>query len=375
MKKLLSVVLAGILLSTFIITCQKNGTQNMKQAEPKIFYVGTYTDGESEGIYKYRLFPGGRMEALGLSAKTENPSFLAKSPEDKFLLAVNEVKNDDGVGSVASFLISDDKLKLMSSRSSGGAHPCFVAVNEENVVITANYTGGNVGLLGLMDQGRLSDLMAVQQHEGQGTTERQQGPHAHSAWFKPATRQIISVDLGTNELWFSGYDLQDGSLSFTEADKLAMEPGAGPRMLAYHPNNKWIYVLNELNSTVSLVTQAEGEYGLTASFNTLPEGYSEPNTGAHLIISSDGKFLYSSNRGHDSIAVFEIAKDGSLKLLGHKSTGGKGPRHFSFSPDEKLILVANQHSNNIVSLKRNAQTGMLKYANQIEALTPVCLVF
>lgn len=114
---------------------------------------------------------------------------------------------------------------------------------------------------------------------------------------------------------------------------------------------------------------------MTASFNTLPEGYSEPNTGAHLIISSDGKFLYSSNRGHDSIAVFEIAKDGSLKLLGHKSTGGKGPRHFSFSPDEKLILVANQHSNNIVSLKRNAQTGMLKYANQIEALTPVCLVF
>lgn len=347
----------------------------MKQAEPKTFYVGTYTNGDSEGIYKFRLFSSGRMEALGLVAKTENPSFLAMSPDEKFLLAVNEVKNDDGTGTVASFLVSEDKLKLMSSRSSGGAHPCFVAINEENVVLTANYTGGNVGLLGLMDQGRLSDLMAVQQHEGHGTTDRQKGPHAHSVWFKPATRQIISVDLGTNELWFSGYDLQDGSLSFTEADKLAMDPGAGPRMLAYHPNNKWVYVLNELNSTVSLVTQTDGEYVLTSSFSTLPDGYTEPNTAAHLIISSDGKFLYASNRGHDTLAVFEISPDGSLKLLGHKSTGGKGPRHFTFSPDEKLILVANQYTNNIVSLKRDSQTGMLKYANQVEALTPVCLVF
>ena len=372
----LSTKLSILLLSSlFIINCQPSGKQVMQNSEPTSFYVGTYTNGTSEGIYKYQVYPGGRMKSLGLAVATENPSYLALSSDEKFLVAVNEIKNDDGVGTVESYLISEDTLKLMNRRSSGGAHPCFVAINEENVVLTANYTGGNIGLLVLGEQGRLSDLLAVQQHTGQGTTDRQKAPHAHSTWFKKATRNLISVDLGTNELWFSSYDLDSSSASFGEAEKLAMEPGAGPRMLAYHPNNKWVYVVNELNSTIALVTQTDGDFELGPSFSALPKDYSEPNTCAHLLISSDGNYLYASNRGHDSIAVFAIHADGSLELLGNKSTGGQGPRNFSFSPDEKLLLVANQTSNNIVSLKRDAKTGRLKYAHQIKAPTPVCLIF
>lgn len=341
------------------------------------FYLGTYTNGASQGIYKYELNAQGTVRQIGLAASSENPSFLAFSSDKKFLVAVNEVKNLDNVGTVESYLVFEDTLILLNRQSSGGAHPCFVNVNAEGYVLTANYTGGNVGLLKLEDAGPLTELLDVQQHTGQGGTDRQAGPHAHSVWFNLVDGGVISIDLGTNELWFSRIDTEKEKLIPAKIEKLAMNPGDGPRHLSFHPNGKWIYVANELSSSVTRMDRHEdGSYSKGPSVSSLPAGYAEPNTCADIHISSDGNFVYVSNRGHNSIAVLQVnQEDGSLKLLGNKGCGGEGPRNFSLSPDENFILVANQHSNNIVTLKRDQSTGLLKYVSQVEAPTPVCILF
>ena len=376
MKTLFRNGMITFLLFLLLNNCQTIGTPAMTSLEPQAFYIGTYTDGDSQGIYKYVLHSTGKMDSLGLAVEAENPSYLAFSPDRKFLLAISEVNTIEGSGSVASYLVSGDQLKLMNRRSSGGAHPCFVAVSPEGFVLTANYTGGNVSLLKLDAQGRLSELLDLEQHSGQGTTPRQLAPHAHSAWFKPRSTDIVSIDLGTNELWFSSLEPEQQKLLPAEPQKLALPPGAGPRFLAFHPNGQWLYVVNELNSTVSLVQSTGNDYALGDSYSTLPADFAEANTCAHILLSADGKFLYASNRGHNSIAVFAVnLEDGSLTLLGNKACGGEGPRNFVFSPDERFLLVANQHSANVVSLKRDSHTGRLKYCSQITAPTPVCLLF
>ena len=357
-----------------LLNCQNNKGKTIEENDSYSFFVGTYTNVESQGIYKYVLQKDGVLKRLGLAAKLTNPSFLTMSTDKKFLLAVSEIEN---TGAVESFLVTGDSLKFISRSSSGGAHPCFVTMNDSGFVLTANYTSGNVGLLKLNKKGELSDLLDVQQHTGKGTTKRQQEPHAHSTWFEPDGSTIISVDLGTNELWFSHLDAQSQKLRPSNPYKLKMSEGAGPRHLTFHPNGKWIYIVNELNSTVVLVQKSDnGKYKKGIPITTLPTGYTDTNNCADIHISSDGKFVYASNRGHNSIAIYSVdSGDGSLTLIGHQTTLGKGPRNFSLSPNDNYLLVANQHTNNIVSFKRDKITGLLKYMNQIEAPTPVCILF
>ncbi len=348
----------------------------MNKPDAQSFYLGTYTTGASQGIYKYELHANGSVKQIGLAVMSENPSYLALSADNKFLVAINEIKNQDGVGTVESYMVFEDTLILLNRQSSGGAHPCFVTVNTEGYVLTANYTGGNVGLLKLEKDGPLTELLDVQQHTGAGTTDRQSAPHAHSAWFNPVDGNIISIDLGTNELWFSSIDPVKQKLIPSSPEKIALNPGDGPRHLTFHPNGKWIYVANELSSSVTRFDRKEdGTYTKGPTVSSLPAGYSKPNTCADIHISSDGNFVYVSNRGHNSIAVLKVNEDGSLTLLGNKGCGGDGPRNFALSPDENFILVANQHTNNIVTLKRDPVTGLLKYVSQIEAPTPVCILF
>ncbi len=370
------------LLTVFLVIIVLYGCQNKKENKLQKennypFYVGTYTDGDSQGIYKYVLKEDGTLSRIGLATKSENPSFLTFSHDKKFLLAVNEINPEGGTGTVESFLINSDSLKLINKSSSGGAHPCFVTTNNSDYILTANYTSGNVGLLKLNAKGELSDLLDLQQHTGKGTTKRQEVPHAHSAWFDFDNKNIISVDLGTNELWFSNLDTEQQKLIPSDPNKMLMKPGAGPRHLSFHPNKKWIYVINELDCTVTLVQKNDtNNYKKGTSFSTLPEGYTEPNTCADIHTSSDGKFVYASNRGHNTIAIFKVNNnDGSLKLVGHESTKGDGPRNFSLSPNEDFLLVANQLTNNIVSYKRDKDTGLLKFIYQIKAPTPVCILF
>lgn len=360
-----------------LMGCQINKKELEKNDNSSPFFVGTYTDGNSQGIYKYSLQQDGKLKRISLAAKSNNPSFLTKSTDKKYLVAVNEISNRDSVGTVESFLIQGDSLKLINRSSSGGAHPCFVTINDKGYILTANYTGGNVGLLKLNSKGELTKLLDVQQHTGSSSTARQEGPHAHSTWFTPDGNLIISIDLGTNELWFSKLDTTAQKLRPLMPTTLAMASGAGPRHLTFHPNNKWVYVLNELNGTVTILKKTiDGPYVIGPSISTLPSDFKGTNTCADIHISSDGKFLYASNRGHNTIAIFSVnMEDGYLTILGHEPTRGDGPRNFSLSPDENFLLVANQLTDNIISFKRNKTTGLLEYSDEVEAPSPVCILF
>ncbi len=341
------------------------------------FFLGTYTEGESQGIYKYALSPDGTLQKGGLMAEAENPSFLALSENGTYLLAVNEVSDANLTGYVSTFKIEKDTLALIDRKPTGGAHPCHVAANPEGYVVVANYSGGNMGLLKIQEDGRLSELLDVQQHQGSGPHPRQEGPHAHSGWFT-GDGGVISVDLGTNQLWFSTLDTQSGKLIPQDPPTFSLEAGAGPRHLVFHPDHPWIYVVNELSSSVSLLKKDPNgkSLGIAQTISTLPEGFTAHNTCADIHISPDGKFLYASNRGHNSIAIFSIdLKTGFLSPSGSEPTRGETPRNFSLSPDGNFLLVANQDSDTIVSFKRDDQTGLLTFVHETGAPTPVCILF
>ena len=367
----------SILILITITACQKDKTVNQTKNTSTSFFVGTYTAGESKGIYKFSLENDGTLNKIGLAAESENPSFLSKSANGNYLLAVNEISNKDNTGTVESYLIVKDSLQLISKSSSGGAHPCFVTTNDQDYILTANYTGGNIGLLKLNTDGELSSLLDVQQHTGKGISDRQEGPHAHSAWFVPNSNDIISIDLGTNELWFSKLDTITKRLHASEPTNLKMADGAGPRHLTLHPNGKWIYVVNELNATISLIQKNDtGVYEETTTISTLPNDYTAYNSCADIHISADGDFVYASNRGHNSIVIYKVNKlDGNLELIGHEATRGDSPRNFSLSPNGDYLLVANQLTNNIISFKRDKSTGLLEFVDQIITPAPVCILF
>lgn len=358
-----------------LVGCTSKKIKMTENSTP--FYVGTYTknDSKSEGIYKYSISDDGKLAKIGLVAKTENPSFLAKTKDGKTLLAVGEVNRNES-GFVKSYAIKKDTLLFKSQSESGGANPCFVAVNKDNNVLVANYSGGNVGLLQLNSNQELSELSFVQQHFGNGTTKRQKSPHAHSVYFHPSKEEIIAVDLGTNQLWISEIKTKDKGQILSAPKMVDMEIGAGPRHLDFHPNKKWMYVLNELNNTVSVVKFIDEKYKIVQSISTLPTDFKAYSKAADIHISNDGKFLYASNRGYDSIVIFEVnSKKGELKLVGFQPVLGKSPRNFSLTPNNKFLVVANQNSNNLVSFKRNLETGKLTFVDEIEAPTPVCVLF
>ena len=369
--KLTSIFLFLILF----LGCKKENNNEEKVNHQISFYVGTYTNNVSKGIYKYKISKKGMFIRVGLVAVTNNPSFLAKTKDNKTLLAVDET-NIEGSGFVKSFAIHKDTLKLISTSKSGGAHPCFITVNNKNQVLVANYSGGNVGFLTLDKKSKLSNLLYIQQHKGKGTTNRQKAPYAHSTWFHPNKEDIISVDLGTNELWFSKINEEKKELFFLDQKKMKFEDGAGPRHLAFHPNKNFIYVLNELNNTVSVVKEKEGYYFVDTSFSMLPKNFSKFSKGADIHISNDGKFLYASNRGHNSIVIYKVNQNnGGLDLVGFESVKVVNPRNFSLTPNNNYLVVANQDSNNIISFKRDSDTGLLEFVDEISAPNPVCILF
>lgn len=343
----------------------------------KSFYIGTYTKAESKGIYQAEINAEGQFANLKLLASTENPSFMAYTKNRKFLVAVNEATAEgESNGSISSFQIENDSLVLIDKIHSYGDNPCHVTVTEDNYVITSNYTGGNLVLSQLGPNGKLTYLDS-KEHTGGTTHPRQEKAHVHSTWIHPETKDIIAVDLGTNDLWFYELDPSKNRLMPKEQQKLALDSVAGPRHLTFHPKNpNWIYVLNELNATVSLVTYENGKYNLKSTANMLretPEGY---NASADIHISKDGKFLYASNRGYNAISVLEInSKDGSLTLIDVHEIPGSWPRNFSFSPDEDYLIYANEWTNNIFSLKRDSEKGTLTLTDSIQVPNPVMILF
>ncbi len=353
MKNLL---IAILLIASVLIACTPDGGAQK-------FYLGTYTKEESKGIYQFELKEDGNMVSLGLKAEVANPSFLAFDASKRFLIAVKEENKE---GQVESYKITAAGLEVINSSSSGGAHPCHIKVNRSNQVVAANYSGGNVAWLRVDNEGRLSDLEHVSQHEGTGPTNRQKGPHAHSAWF--VGDEVIAVDLGTDELWVYN---QQKELK----QKVKLAAGAGPRHLTTHPGSGSLYVVNELNNTVTRVVHNEGVWKVKESITTLPSDFKGNSSCADIHVSEDGQFVYASNRGHNSIAIFKVEDNGQLKAIGHESVRGDHPRNFAISPDGEFLLVANKNTNNIVSFKRNKTSGLLSFVNEIKTPEPVCILF
>ncbi len=356
-----------LLISLISCTNKSNMKKNNQNHKIVEFYVGTYTDNESRGIYQYQIDENGNFLDGKLVAQTENPSFLTINKNQTFLLAVNENKQ----GQLSTFKIDKDTLKFTDQISTNGAHPCFVSTNVNDQVAVANYSSGNVSLFSLSNLGKLT-FLDNQQHHGHGRdTNRQEGPHAHSVYFTK-DNQVLSADLGSNQLVLT--NIHKGK--FSAAETFAMDPNNGPRHIAFHPNEKWVYVLNELSNTVAQLTQnKQGKFQLSTSISTLPKHFDQYNTSADIHITQDGKFLYTSNRGHNSIALFKILNNGNLQSIDYFPTRGQTPRNFALTPNEHYIVIANQDSNNLVCYERSKTSGKLKYLSEIHCPKPVCILF
>lgn len=346
-------------------------------------YVGTYTSGKSEGIYGYYMFPvlGGLNRFT--STKSVNPSFLAIDKSKKFLYAVNEVGEYAGKagGGVSAFAIeADGSLRLLNEQPTLGADPCYVAVDRKRKnLLVANYTGGSVTVLPIRADGTLGTATDVKQHEGSGPKEQQKGPHAHCVILDRAERHALVADLGIDKVVIYRFDGSTGKLTPNKQPFAELRAGAGPRHLTFHPNGKFLYVINELDSTMTAFAYNErnGTLAHIETVSTLPSDFSGVSYCADVHVSSSGRFLYGSNRGHNSIVVFKIdRRSGKLKLVEHVSTQGDWPRNFVLDPYNSILLVANQRSDTIVSFAVDQETGRLEARGKAEQVpSPVCLKF
>lgn len=351
-------------------------------ADPLHFLVGCYTSGEGggEGIYRARLDPrAGAVEGEGVAAAVRDPSFLALAPGAGFLYAVNELP--DGPGEVSAFAMEGTALRELGRRGSRGSAPCHLAVDRSGrFVLVANYGSGTVAVLPIRPDGALDEAVAVVQHRGSGADpERQEGPHAHSVTLDPANRHAVVADLGTDRLMVYRFDAERGSLAPAEEPEVMLPPGAGPRHFAFHPGGRLAFVVNELDNTVAALgyDPERGSFQSLHGASTLPAGFHGHNQAADLHLSGDGRFLYASNRGHDSIAVWEVGADaGDLRRVQHEPSGGAWPRQFALSPDEQWLLVANERSDAVAVLRRDPGTGRLASTGQALRLPrPVCVRF
>ena len=347
-------------------------------------YVGTYTSGGSEGIYLYRLdLADGSLKHAGTTAGVVNPSYLTLDPGRRFLYAVNEVEEFGGAasGAVSAFAVErkTGALRFLNQRASKGGAPCYVTTTESGrFVLVANYSGGNVAVLPVLADGSLGEAVDAEQGAGSGPNrERQEAPHAHCVVLDRANRFAYSCDLGTDKVMVYRFDRRTGALSANAPPSVALKPGAGPRHLAFHPRGRFVYVLNELNSTVTALAHdpARGTLRELQTVSALPGGFAGANTGADIHVTPDGRFLYCSNRGHDSLACFALdARTGKLRPVGHTPTEGKTPRNFVIDPTGRFVLVANQKSDNIVTFRLDSQTGALRPTGQTASVpSPVCL--
>jgi 6-phosphogluconolactonase len=349
-----------------------------------MLYVGTYTTGKSEGIYTYVMDgTSGQLSRTG-SIKSVNPSFLAIDHSRRYLYAVNEIGDFLGKSSgfVSAYAIDslDGNLRLLNEQATQGADPCYLSIDEEKrTLLVANYTGGNVSVFPLRSDGTLAPVSEVKQHEGSGPKEQQKGPHAHCIIFDRFQRYALAADLGIDKVMIYRFDRASGKLTPGKQPFADLQPGAGPRHLTFHPSGKYLYVINELDSTMAAFNYDEQNGTLTHidTVSTLPSDFSGVSYCADVHVSPSGKFLYGSNRGHNSIVVFEIdSGTGKLKLVEHVSTEGNWPRNFTLDPPGKFLLVANQRSDNVVVFSVDAQTGRLKPTGHVEEIpSPVCLKF
>jgi len=344
-------------------------------------YVGAYTkppQGRADGIGVYRFDPGsGTLDHVDTATDIVNPSFLAISGDARFLYAVCEAEG----GAVTAFARDPKtgKLEELNRQPTHGAGPCYVSIdNSGRYVLVANYGGGSIAVLPIADDGSLQPATSAIQHEGSSVNpDRQQEAHAHMIAPAPDSRFVLATDLGMDEI--ITYKLGTDTGELTKSASTASNPGAGPRHFAFAPNDQTVYVINELDSTLTVYAfdDATGHLDPHQTISALPDGYSEESWCAQVVVSPDGRFVYGSNRGHDSIVTWSVDQEsGHLTTLGHTSTEGSYPRNFTLDPTGAWLLVANQNSDNLVTFRRDAQTGLLSEpVSNVAMPSAVALVF
>jgi 6-phosphogluconolactonase len=375
-----------IFIAPLFLSVARTPGENSKRSQYFAF-IGTYTSKtDSKGIYSFHFdSSSGQLSSLALAATTQDPSFVTVASNDKYLYAVNELSEFGGKksGAVTSYLLDSKsgQLTQLNHVPSGGADPCYVSFNKSGkYLLVANYTGGSIAAFPVAPDGRIGAASAFVQHTGSGPNkERQEGPHAHYIAASADDRFVFVVDLGLDEVLVYRFDPAKGSLTPNNPPFVELTPGAGPRHLAFHPNGKFAYVLSEVNSTVTAFAydSRNGSFSTLKTLSTIPKDFTAHNDAAEIVVHPSGKFLYVSNRGHDSITEFAIdAARGVLTLAGDFPTQGKTPRNFALDPTGKFLLAANQESNNIAVFRIDQSTGGLTATGQIAQVpAPVDIVF
>jgi 6-phosphogluconolactonase len=379
---------ALVLFGTLALFLSLNASAAEPQKGKYLLYVGTYTqDGsKSKGIYAFRYDAATQeVTSLGLAAETTNPSWVALHPNGRFLYAVNEVQNYNGPnsGGVNAFSVdrATGKLTFLNEVASRGADPCYITVDQSGkYVLVANYTGGSIAAFPISSDGKLGNASAFVQHTGHGLNpKRQEAPHAHSIDLSPDERFAFVDDLGLDQLLVYKFGKSKGSLKPNNPPSAKLDAGAGPRHFALHPSGKFAYVVSEMASTVTAfsIDLKAGVLHRSQSISTLPDDFKGENDDAEVEVHPSGKFLYASNRGHDSITVFAIdPAKGTLTVVEHASTQGKTPRNFAIDPTGTLLFAENQQSNNIVIFHIDEKTGKLTPTGKVlEVGQPVCVKF
>jgi 6-phosphogluconolactonase len=383
--------LTGLCLRAFLIALAAASIMGPPRATARdaggeyLVYVGTYTRSKSQGIYALKFnAQTGTLSSLGLAAEIQNPSFLAVHPNDKYLYAVSELGyNAQTKASVSSFAIDtkSGKLQPLNKVETGGGGACHLVVDKtQAMLLVANYGTGSVAAFHVKPDGSLSERTDLKQHTGSSVNPRRQsGPHAHAVVLSRDNRYVFVPDLGLDEIISYKIDPAEATLSPNTPPNVKLTPGSGPRHFAFHPNNKYAYSVNEMASSVSAYSYdaKNGALTLIQTVSTLPDGFTREDNSAEIAIDRDGRFLYASNRGNDSITQFAIdRKKGTLTKIQVTPTQGRTPRNFVIDPTGRYLLAANQDSDSIVVFSLDPKSGKINATGTtLNIPSPVCLQF
>jgi 6-phosphogluconolactonase len=355
----------------------------MTTAQDYYLYTGSYTKGSKDGIYIFKItVPSGQTTLIDIVKDIENPSYLAVSKDGRFMYAVSEMASDHK-GMIYAFQLDPQtgKAQLLNQKESRGESPCYISISENRKWITVgNYSGGNLIAYAIDKDGKLTDQYQLVHHDGKGINpKRQEKPHVHSAVFTPDNKHLLVPDLGTDKVMIYTFNEKKNlPIGGTQQGFAKITDGSGPRHLDFHPNGKWVYVIEEMGGTISGWKYNSGSMEKFQHIDAHPENYQGSRGSADIHISPDGKFLYASNRYEaNNLAIYSIdAKTGMLKLVGFQDLPGKKPRNFAIDPTGQLLLVANQDSDSVTVFQRNQETGTLQLLPvEIKAGSPVCLKF